>query len=390
MSAVDSEYGYRTRNVQRANRTGSPQSTKATETPKSRKQKSKKEKIKRLTAPLSELTKDYTYITVRDMDAWVNRSVETRLGEVVKKKGKISRPMNSFMLYRSAYAERTKAWCSENNHQVVSSISGESWPMEPAEVRDKYNDLAKLERMNHQVAHPEYKFSPSKPGAVGRKRKGTFFEDVSDPEMDPSDADDPDAEWGPPSQRKNRPRQTRKATTSATSAPSVGMMNSMFGATNEGRTLPERLGAEEMYQTYYQQEVEANALNPVVEDVKLKMVGTPGMHSYAAPVIGLPSGRQQHHLLGHSHKGFSSQVDPSLLAFEKTGFDVNGGQIQTAATKASPISPHSRSAMFTGQHVPEGYAPAQPVSQYQIGGWETDTANMRSLETGSEFDSWHT
>ena len=390
MSAVDSDCGYRNRSVRKANRTASPQSTKASETPEPRKPKPKKEKMKRLTAPLSELTKDYENIPVRDMDAWVNRSVQTRLGEVVKKKGKISRPMNSFMLYRSAYAERTKAWCSENNHQVVSSISGESWPMEPSEVRDRYNNLAKLERINHQAAHPEYKFSPSKPGAAGRKRKGASFDDESDPGIDISDLDDPDAEWGPPGQRKNRPRQPRRNAASVTSAPSVGMMNSMFETTNEGRMLPERLDPEEMHQTYYQQEVKANALNPVVEDVKLKMVGNPGMQSYAAPVVGLPSSGQHHHLLESPQERFSSQVDPSLLAFERTDYNASSGRTQTVPTQASPISPRSRSTMSAGQHIPEGYAPARQVSAYEISSWEADEANLRSLETGSEFDNWHT
>lgn len=389
MSAGDSEYGYHARNVRRVNRTSSPQSVTPTETPKSRKQKSNKERVKRLSAPLSELTNDFPHIPVRDMDAWVNRSVDERHKEA-EKKGKISRPMNSFMLYRSAYAERTKAWCSENNHQVVSSISGESWPMEPNEVRNKYNELAKLERIHHQEAHPDYKFSPSKPGALGRKRKGNFDEDESDPDVEPSDADDPDAEWGPPGQRKNRPRQTRKPIASATSAPSIGMVSSMFETTNEGRAVPERLDGEDMYQRYHQQEVQTNALNPVVEDVKLKMMNTPGMHNYAAPVVGLPFGGQPKHLMRHVNEGMLSQVDPSLLAFKKTGHEASAGQQQITNMQETPISPRSGPALFSGQHVPEGYAPAQPYPDYQISGWEPSAADLRSLETGSEFDNWHT
>ncbi len=70
--------------------------------------------------------------SVRDIPAYVNRNTETRHAEVTKRKnGHITRPMNSFMLYRSAYAERTKAWARENNHQVVSAVAGASWPLEP-------------------------------------------------------------------------------------------------------------------------------------------------------------------------------------------------------------------------------------------------------------------
>ena len=324
------------------------------------------------------------------MDAWVNRSAGTRHEEVLKKKGKISRPMNSFMLYRSAYAERTKAWCSENNHQVVSSVSGESWPMEPAEVRNKYNELAKLERINHQAAHPDYKFSPSKPAVAGRKRKSNLYEDDSDPEVDPSDADDPDAEWGSQAQRKNRPRQTRKPVASATSAPSIGMMNSMFETTNEGRAVPERIDAEGMFHRYHQQEVQTNALNPVVEDVKLKMIGTPGMHNYAAPVVELPSGRQPNFIITHDNEGFLSQVDPSLLAFKKTDHELPGGSPQVTNMHVTPISPRSGTSVFSDHRTPEGYAPAQQYQEFPISGWETNAADLRSLETGSQFDNWHT
>ena len=155
---------------------------------RNRKPKLDKPNTPKLTAPLSVLTKDME-IPCRDIDAWVHRSAETRRKEQEKRQGYITRPMNSFMLYRSAYAERTKAWCEQNNHQVVSSVAGESWPMEPEEVRNQFNEWAKIERANHQAAHPEYKFSPSK---STKKRKGEF----SDDEDDGTDVDrDPDGEY---------------------------------------------------------------------------------------------------------------------------------------------------------------------------------------------------
>ncbi|KAI5296163.1 hypothetical protein KEM52_005367 [Ascosphaera acerosa] len=124
-----------------------------------------------LTAPLSELTKHMTHIPVRDMEAHAHRSLEVRLKEVEKKNGKIARPMNSFLLYRSAYAERTKEWCSKNNHQIVSRVSGASWPLETPEIREKYEQLAIIERENHKKAHPDYKFSPNKATSAALKRK---------------------------------------------------------------------------------------------------------------------------------------------------------------------------------------------------------------------------
>jgi hypothetical protein len=128
-------------------------------------------------------------IPVKDMQAWVTRPREIRFAEVAKRKGHISRPMNSFMLYRSAYAERTKAWCAENNHQIVSSVSGASWPLEPQEVRDFYNELAKIERVNHQTTHPDYKFCPSKPAKPVNKRRYQRIDTSEDEEEDDRDPD---------------------------------------------------------------------------------------------------------------------------------------------------------------------------------------------------------
>ena len=154
---------------------------------RTKKSKLDKSKTPQLTAPLSVLTKDME-VPMKDMDEWVHRPADVRRQEVEKRNGYVTRPMNSFMLYRSAYAERTKQWCLQNNHQVVSSVSGESWPMEPPEVRDQFNEWAKIERANHAAAHPDYKFSPSK--ATSKRRKD---EDSDDDE--PDGLDDPDGEY---------------------------------------------------------------------------------------------------------------------------------------------------------------------------------------------------
>ncbi|QKX55869.1 uncharacterized protein TRUGW13939_02968 [Talaromyces rugulosus] len=121
--------------------------------------------------PLSELTKHLGHIPLKNMRQWAHRDTEERLREVQKKNGKIARPMNSFMLYRSAYADRTKEWCSQNNHQVVSRVSGQSWPKEPTHIREEYELLALIERDNHQKAHPNYKFAPNKTQTPPRKKR---------------------------------------------------------------------------------------------------------------------------------------------------------------------------------------------------------------------------
>ncbi|KAK3698477.1 hypothetical protein LTR37_016948 [Vermiconidia calcicola] len=178
--------GIRTRSGRSTRRTDSPFSTSKSRVSKSPAARTKKEKkpskldrskTPKLTAPLSVLTKDME-VPLKDMDAWVNRPADVRRKEVEKRNGYVTRPMNSFMLYRSCYAERTKQWCLQNNHQVVSSVSGESWPMEPEEVRNQFNEWAKIERANHQAAHPEYKFSPSK--STNKRRKSEMTDDEDD------------------------------------------------------------------------------------------------------------------------------------------------------------------------------------------------------------------
>ncbi|RWA14569.1 hypothetical protein EKO27_g538 [Xylaria grammica] len=132
--------------------------------------------------PLSVLVKDIAGIEDTDIEAYVNRSPEDRRREVSQSKtGKVKRPMNAFMLYRKAYQNRTKEWkrlddirrkeesASEgkpekghDNHQVISQVCGISWNMEPQELRDQYDEWAKVERNNHKLAFPDYKFAPAK------------------------------------------------------------------------------------------------------------------------------------------------------------------------------------------------------------------------------------
>lgn len=143
-----------------------------------------------LVAPLSVLTKDFE-TPLRDMEAWANRSIEERRREAEKANGKIARPMNRFMLYRSAYAERTKKWCDQNNHQIVSKVTGQSWKkLESKEIKDYYDRLAMIERENHQRAFPDYKFAPAK--ALPKRKNPKRILDY--PENDFSGSD---GEWAP-------------------------------------------------------------------------------------------------------------------------------------------------------------------------------------------------
>ncbi|KAL4861830.1 hypothetical protein BDV12DRAFT_207761 [Aspergillus spectabilis] len=118
-----------------------------------------------LPAPLSVLTAHMTNIEVKDQEEHVNRPLERRLAEVKNKNGKISRSSNSFILYRSAYAERCKEYFRHQNHQIVSKVAGISWAMETPEIKEKYTRFADIEKANQKLAFPEYKYVPKKKDA---------------------------------------------------------------------------------------------------------------------------------------------------------------------------------------------------------------------------------
>lgn len=307
--------------------------SKVTKSPQTKKNSrlSKKEKPKtpQLTAPLSELTKAFKAIPIRDMEAWVNRPAEVRWKEVEKRNGYIARPMNSFMLYRSAFAERTKQWCTQNNHQVVSSVSGESWPMESAEVRNRYNEYARIERENHQHAHPGYKFSPSKPNNASKKRKpaNAEVEASETSELDGLEYDWHDADGVfHAANGSRRPARAGPATDGDALAvdprprpfPSgVGAHQSSYEATNPGKPAPSVMEPHDLYGYYYQTEVYPNVDAPFIEDVRMQKteVPEPSLGEYHG-LVGLP-GAGHHDLYRQGDLAVVPDdehlVDPMLL-----------------------------------------------------------------------------
>ena len=277
------------------------------------------------------------------MEAWVNRPAETRRKEVEKKNGYVARPMNSFMLYRSAYAERVKQYCKENNHQVVSQVSGASWPLEPKEVRDLYERLATTERENHQKAHPDYKFAPNKNGSA-KKRKNFDTDDEI------SDLDDPEFTMshsrGSSVKRNRTPRlgaSDRSYQSSPFNPPRQAQHplaqyhESSWEANNHGRSPMHVVGAPGMPGQYYQQMV--NAYGPHIEDVRYHRLDGPIPEEYMGqtvgaptpPLVGLPGG-DHHDLLQSQHQQGAPVVmpsegplDPRLLQFDPSQYASYGG-----------------------------------------------------------------
>lgn len=242
--------------------------------------------------------------------------------------------MNSFMLYRSAYSERTKIWCLQNNHQVVSSVSGESWPLEPPHIREKYSDLAKRERENHQRAHPGYKFSPSKT-LGGKKRKAASPAPAPTDEDQEVELDDIDY-LGLHSKR--RALNSPAATLMLMGFETGGAQRSSFIHNNPGKTPPQCMAAQDLSGQYYQTTVHAHAAAPIPNPMPNAIIEDVTIRKTQAPVCSsaLFQSRNESCFLDSAVKveelEDNSKVDPALLGMgEEEGghgqvlFDVFGG-----------------------------------------------------------------
>ncbi|KAL0936641.1 HMG box protein [Colletotrichum truncatum] len=290
-------------------------------TPRKKKERAKSsKKVEGVQKPLSELAREQPQILVADIEAYVQRSAETRMKEVEESKtpGRIKRPMNAFMLYRKAYQNLAKSLCTQNNHQVVSQVCGSGWPLEPEHIRDQFNEWAKIERANHQKAHPGYKFTPSKPRPKMRDGEG---------DSDEGDLDDLD--WGN-SRANSRSRQIKKPGLGRHDAPSSIFHNypplsgspmglgvhtqSMYHYSNPGKPLPAPysqtgIGGSHYYQQSVHQRQDATGF---VEDVLIRKTPSPAMGYAAPPLDSRFDSLGQYGPMSH-HDGLEPMIDPGLM-----------------------------------------------------------------------------
>lgn len=308
------------------------------DSPRPRKAARKKNtvKTKMLSGPLSELTKDMTNVQIKDTEAWVNRSVEDRREEA-NKDNFVKRPSNSFILYRSAYADRARAWEKSPNHQKISSLAGESWAMEPPEIRKQFDAWAKVERANHAKAFPDYKFQPQTGKATNRKRKGragTSEDELSDDGSDYTYAPNGAGRSLKP-QRSKRPYRETSYAPSGTSldeyepnsfdATDLFHHPSSYQTHNPGKPMPPPLNQQALHNQYYQTTSYPNqrmAHLGHVEDVFVHAIDTPsGYQQPAPPVIGIP-GAYHHELQGEESGqqmlSSNSQLDPMLASYDQS------------------------------------------------------------------------
>lgn len=377
----------------------------------SRRKVVKEKKPSKLKGPLSELTADFIAVPVRDMEAFVNRPLPARLEEARKKNGYISRPMNSFMLYRSAYQERTKAFCNETNHQAVSTIVGESWAIEPESVKAKYNRLAVTERDNHQAAHPDYKFRPAKNGPAPRKKAADSSKQADGKLPGSSDLDFDSQDWGATHLRKNRPKLMKRAEQDDV-AYKVRKLEHSTDATFPSLEGSNMMDSLRVYNDFRSAPSATRAYPQLYNTADAQWASSQVPYQNTRPLISLPGGMNQHFYNPKPYVDVQLEVDPALLLKNTsdigTGTSTDNGNGNGNSTSAGTGASMSQqtfrppTAMATNQlqsapvpyrdvqYAPAAYvaSPLDNADYYnRLPIWEEDVG-LRPLETGSQFDEW--
>jgi hypothetical protein len=260
--------------------------------------------------------------------------------------------------------------------------------MEPPEIRELYNEYAKIERINHQAAHPDYKFSPSKAVAPAKKRKDEFSGDELS-----------DLEWEPERGRSKGKRPKRQGSQYEYPTNTVHTHSDFFwdpsNATNAGAHPPMQMQSDP-YNQYFQTHMHPSmGMSPtVMDDMRMRRMDTPSslmQLPQGEALLGLPGGNaadMMQHL--HSHVGTplgeEGQVDPMLLAYDGprhstmeptmvTHHGLANGHMGMMTREYDQDSVHS----FLGQEPPH--------EEFQADHWQSDP-NLASMEQGSEFEKW--
>ncbi|KAG5930016.1 hypothetical protein E4U42_003319 [Claviceps africana] len=109
---------------------------------------------------LSESAKQYPDDFI-DPVAYACRSVEERRQKSFEE-GKVSRPLNSYMLYRKAYQQVARRVIRKDQQQSASQTVGTSWTkLECDEIKSKFRALAKIDHEKHLEAFPSYRYTPT-------------------------------------------------------------------------------------------------------------------------------------------------------------------------------------------------------------------------------------
>ncbi|KAL3464770.1 hypothetical protein BJX64DRAFT_286252 [Aspergillus heterothallicus] len=339
-----------------------------------------------LPGPLSEITKHMTDIPLKDMEEHVHRSIEKRHLEVAEKGGKVARPMNSFMLYRSAYQERTKQWFAQSNHQVVSEVTGDSWARESPEIKAKYIRLASIEKQNHLRAHPGYKFTPAKDK---KKRSGSEERSFHDYRGTPCRSTPGRSTPGMDSNGWDSSRSTPFDTMDH-GLPVNGYFPSSWPTSNPRSSLSGPMLTSEPSQ-YVQPTANPALLGYNVEDIHGRMgkVDLDEMNYPSTSLSGLPG--TGHHDLLQPQAQMTGQLDPQLLDYSGAPANQETGQLygnsHYSLWQESPG--HNSYVPLATEHSPAPFTTGQSTQPGMDNRWAWESTQGSTLDAaGGDFDSF--
>ncbi|KAI0846864.1 hypothetical protein F5Y00DRAFT_271527 [Daldinia vernicosa] len=388
-----------------------------------------------LDAPLSVLVKDITTVQDTNIEDYVNRGAEVRQREVRESKdGKVKRPMNAFMLYRKSYQNRAKEWRKHDNHQVISRICGASWAIEPPSLKEQFDTYSKIERTNHGIAFPDYKFAPAKAKNRKTSSRSTTVHESDDDGSDlegyhwdtapPSRSSsrpmfDPDSEYRPPGMRAGY--QTYQSPVMHHSRLPHPAHPSSFHHSNPGKPRPAEYGVGLGQNQYYQQTSDymrptyphhmspygnqmSGHITPFVENVYMNKTNSPSGSYHSSPIDHYGN------IMGsayppppHPHQRPNEHpIDPSLMSqggehFDALGIFGLGGQgegLQPHYTldQGGNLSGHISEEQHHQQQQFEQafHHPNQPVPEERPS-WHDDVPKLaegewETLAAGTDFD----
>ncbi|KAI8147008.1 high mobility group box domain-containing protein, partial [Fennellomyces sp. T-0311] len=72
------------------------------------------------------------------------------------------RPVNCFLAYRLEKQKLITTVCPGVNHREISKAVARWWSEEPEYEKEKYRQLAELDKQRHKEKYPNYKYCPKK------------------------------------------------------------------------------------------------------------------------------------------------------------------------------------------------------------------------------------
>ncbi|KAJ6032292.1 mating-type HMG-box protein MAT1-2 [Penicillium herquei] len=100
----------------------------------------------------------------------VKEAVAVGQVECPDRAGKIPRPMNSWILYRQHYHRAVSEANPNLPNTEISKIIAAQWRGEPDATRLEWQELSEKMKAEHARAHPDYQYSPRRPGEKRTRR----------------------------------------------------------------------------------------------------------------------------------------------------------------------------------------------------------------------------